>query len=191
MTDTTEKTENASRVSGKTFNLILMAMFTAILAILAQVSIPLPSGVPITLQTFAVALTGAVLGWKRGTISTVVYVLLGLVGVPVFAGFSGGPQVFVGYTGGFIWGFIVLAALCGAGASMKNKVLGYAVGLAGLAVCHLLGIIQFMIVAKMSFVKSFLVASMPYLIKDALSVVLAYLLGAAIKKALIRSGLYR
>ena len=191
MTDTTEKTETASRVSGKTFNLILMAMFTAILAILAQISIPLPSGVPITLQTFAVALTGVVLGWKRGTISTCVYILLGLVGVPVFAGFSGGPQVFVGYTGGFIWGFIILAALCGLGSSMKNKAAGYAVGFAGLAACHVLGLIQFMIVAKMSFVNSFLVASMPYLIKDVLSVVIAYLLGAVIRKAVIRSGLYK
>ncbi len=67
-----------------------IALFTALIAVLAQISIPLPGGVPLTLQTFAVPLAGLVLGSKRGTIATAVYVLLGAVGVPVFAGFSVG-----------------------------------------------------------------------------------------------------
>ena len=67
-------------------DIIYIAVFTAIIAVLAQISIPMPGGVPMTMQTFAVPLAGIVLGAKRGTISTLIYVLLGFIGVPVFAG---------------------------------------------------------------------------------------------------------
>ena len=75
---------------------------TAIIAVLSQITIPLPTHVPVTLQTFAVALAGYFLGWKGGAVSALVYGLLGAIGVPVFAGWSGGFSVIVGYTGGFI-----------------------------------------------------------------------------------------
>ena len=64
--------------------MIITAMFAAVIAVLAQIAIPLPSGVPVTLQTFAVALTGVVLGAKLGTISTFIYILLGAVVFPYF-----------------------------------------------------------------------------------------------------------
>ena len=106
-----------------------------------------------------------VLAWKLGTASVLVYILLGAVGVPVFAGFTGGAQALVNYTGGFIWGFLGMALLCGIGVQMKNKIAGILLGTAGLAVCHLFGTIQFMVVMKMGLVESFLLASAPYLIK--------------------------
>lgn len=172
-----------------TKEVVCIGMFAAVLAILSQISIPMPSGVPVTLQTFAVALTGVVLAWKFGTISTLIYILLGAVGVPVFSGLSGGMQVLVNYTGGFIWGFIVMTLLCGIGIRMKNKILGMALGFVGLAVCHLFGVLQFMAVMDMGFVQSFLLASAPYLIKDGISVVLAYIVGAQIRMRLIKAGL--
>lgn len=183
--------ENDNRTQGKiaTKTIVEIAMFTAILAILSQVSIPMPSGVPITLQTFAVALIGVVLAWKFGAVSVIVYILLGAIGVPVFAGFSGGAQVLVNYTGGFIWGFIFMAALCGVGSVMKNKVLGFAVGMAGLVICHLLGVLQFMIVMGMGFGEAFALVSAPYLIKDVISVVLAFVVGGQIRKRLIKANL--
>ena len=183
--------ENDNRTQGKiaTKTIVEIAMFTAILAILSQVSIPMPSGVPITLQTFAVALIGVVLAWKFGAVSVVVYILLGAIGVPVFAGFSGGAQVLVNYTGGFIWGFIFMAALCGVGSVMKNKALGFVVGLAGLAICHLLGVLQFMVVMGMGFGESFALVSAPYLIKDVISVILAFVVGGQIRKRLIKANL--
>ena len=164
-------------------------MFAAVLAVLSQISIPMPSGVPITMQTFAVALTGVVLAWKLGTASMIVYILLGAVGVPVFAGFSGGAQVLVNYTGGFIWGFIVMTLLCGVGVQMKNKAGGLFVGLAGLAVCHLFGTMQFMLVMKMGIVESFLLASAPYLVKDIISVVLGFVIGGQLRQRLLKAGL--
>ena len=173
----------------KTKEIVCAGMFTAVLAILSQLSIPMPTGVPITLQTFAVALTGVVLSWKLGLASTIIYIFLGTVGVPVFSEFSGGLHVLVGYTGGFIWGFLILVSLSGIGILMKNKVSGILLGIAGLAFCHLIGVLQFMVVAGMSFIESFLVASAPYLIKDVISVILAFIVGAQIRTRLMKAGL--
>lgn len=167
-----------------TKNMIMTGMFAAVLAVLSQLSIPMPTGVPITLQTFAVALTAYVLGWKLGTLATIVYILVGAVGVPVFANFSGGIHVLVGMTGGFIWGFIFMVLLCGLGFAQKNKVLLVVLSGAGLAVCHLLGIFQFMAVAEMGFTEAALAVSVPYLLKDIISVAVAYVLALVVRKAL-------
>ena len=76
------------KMSVKTITTV--GMFTAVVCILSVLQIPLPTGVPVVLQTFAVALTGYVLGEKKGTLAVLLYVLLGAVGLPVFAGMSGG-----------------------------------------------------------------------------------------------------
>lgn len=164
--------------------IIMIGMFAAVLAVLSQLSIPMPSGVPITLQTFAVALTAYVLGSRHGCAATVVYILLGAVGVPVFAGFSGGVGVLTGMTGGFIWGFIFMVLLCGIGMSQKNKAVLVILSAAGLAICHFLGIIQFMAVSGNGFAASAMMVSVPYLVKDVASVVIAYFVALAIRRAL-------
>ena len=81
-----------------TRNLVLIGMMAAIIAVVSQIIIPMPSGVPLTIGVFAVALSGAVLGWKRGFFAALVYVFAGAVGAPVFAGFKGGAQVLVSMT---------------------------------------------------------------------------------------------
>lgn len=172
-----------------TKSIIMIGMFAAVLAALSQISFPLPSGVPVTLQTFAVALTAYVLGWKLGTVATIVYVLLGGIGVPVFAGFSGGVSSLVGMSGGFIWGFILMTLLCGLGMAQKNKVLLVVLSALGLAVCHLLGVLQFSAVADSTFGASFLLVSVPYLIKDIVSVAAAYFIAVAVRKALASANL--
>lgn len=187
--ETHEKALSKKETKISTKEIVCVGMFAAVLAVLSQIAIPMPSGVPITLQTFAIALTGVVLAWKLGVTSTLVYILLGAVGVPVFSEFSGGLHVLVKYTGGFIWGFIVLALLCGVGITLKNKLLGVLLGFVGLAVCHLFGVIQFMVVMKMGLMESFLLASAPYLIKDAISVILAFAVGAQIRSRLLKAGL--
>lgn len=170
------------KISTKT--IVTVGMLTAVLSVLSIVTIPMPSGVPVTLQTFAVALCGYVLGAKKGTAATVVYILLGTVGVPVFAGMTGGPSWLVSYSGGFIWGFLFLSLLCGAGMETKYLAVKIAGGIMGLAICHLLGVIQFMVVASVSFPASFVSVSVPYLIKDVISVVGAYLVAVPVRKAL-------
>ncbi len=169
--------------------LVLVGMFAALLAVLSQLSIPMPTGVPITLQTFAVALTGYVLGWKLGTAATLIYLLIGAAGMPVFSNFSGGPGAFAGMTGGFLWGFVVMTFLCGAGMEQKNKIALSGFSIAGLAACHLLGIWQFMFVTDLAFIPAAMAASVPYLVKDAVSLIAAYIAAKMVRKALRAAGI--
>ena len=179
-----------------TKNIIFIGLFAAITAVLSQIAIPLPTNVPLTLQTFAVALAGYFLGAVKGTVSMLVYVMLGAVGVPVFANWKGGFSVITGATGGFIVGFIFMALLCGVGSSvfsskkLSGKVLAVLLGIAGLAVCHLLGFGWYAIFAKVSLGKSFMVVSLPYLIKDIGSVIAAYVISEELIKRLAKTGAY-
>lgn len=164
-----------------TKEIVLTGMFTAVLAVMSQIQIPLPSGVPLTLQTFAVALTGFVLGLKYGSMTALVYVIAGIVGLPVFSGFKGGFASLTGPTGGFILGFLGLAACCGY-SRRKSKMSRWLLIFAGILVCHLTGSIHFMFLMRIKFTKAVMLVSLPYLWKDVISVILAY--GAA--KGLMR-----
>ena len=87
-------------------DMVLIAVFTAIMAICSWISVS-AGPVPFTLQTFAVFVTAALLGTKRGTIAVVVYILLGIIGVPVFAGLTGGPSVIACFAIGTVWFMVV------------------------------------------------------------------------------------
>ena len=167
-----------------TLNLVTAALFTALTAVCSQIAVSMPTQVALTLQTFAVALCGYVLGIKWGLASIITYILLGTVGVPLFSGFKGGPQVLFGPSGGFIFGFILFVLLCGVSLLIKNKALKLVLGLGGLSVCHILGIIQFAVVYKTDIISSFLMVSAPYLIKDVISVAAAFFLSIYIRKLL-------
>lgn len=184
----TSKDKDASEINNKTKensnhvkirDMVFIAVFTAIIAALSQVSIPMPNMVPITLQTFAVSLAGYFLGAKKGVASVGVYVMLGAVGAPVFASFKGGFAVLIGYTGGFIWGFIPLAFLCGI---LADKKLGMALGVLGIVVCHLLGSIQYMILSGNGFWASVALVSLPYILKDLLLIPAAFFISKTVKK---------
>ena len=133
--------EFSNRISVK--NIVLAGMFAAFLAVMSQVSLPMPTGVPITVQVFAVALVGVILGWKRGVLAVLVYILIGAVGVPVFANFKGGLSVLTGLTGGYIIAWPVMTILCGIQPKTQNAKLNMTVNiilsLVGLAVCEGVG----------------------------------------------------
>ena len=88
--------------------MVLASLFASLTALCSWLSIPIPP-VAFTLQTFAVLLTLGVLGGKWGTVSILLYLLLGLIGLPVFSGFRGGAAAFLDPTGGFLWGFLAAA----------------------------------------------------------------------------------
>ena len=100
-----------------TKEITLVAVFPALMAASAFISIPLGIGAPITLQTLFVMLAGLVLGPKLGSMSVLVYVILGAIGLPIFAGLTGGFGVILGPTGGFILSFPIMAFMIG---KMKN-----------------------------------------------------------------------
>ena len=173
-----------------TKSLVTVGMFAAVLVILSQVQVNLPSGVPVTLQTFAIALAGYTLGKKLGIATVFLYILLGAIGIPVFAGFKGGLEAILGYTGGFIVGFPFMAYLCGMRETyfMRFKptksqrfFISLALGLIGLIIVHTLGIMQYSKLAGLGFIEGFLVVSLPFLIKDVLSITAAIYLGDIIK----------
>lgn len=164
------------------------AACAALLVILSQMSIPFPGGVPLTLQTFAVSLIGFVLGAKLGLLTVLLYVLLGAVGLPVFAGLKGGFPVLIGPTGGFIFGFLALAFLSGTGVrTAHGNILRFPALLsacAGLLICHLMGISQYAVLSGNPWGVSALLVSLPFLLKDVLSVVLAYASAKIIRQRL-------
>lgn len=173
----------------------MIALLTAVTSVLSIMQIPTPWGVPFTLQTAAMALSGYLLGEKYGTVSTILYVLLGTIGVPVFAGMSAGPGALFGATGGYIFGFIFMTLLCGIGRAHMKKGAAGVVWLVvfsalGLAACHILGIIQFKFVAKMTWANAALVGSVPYLLKDIASMIGAYIVAVAIRQALKSTSLF-
>ena len=173
----------------------MIALLTAVTSVLSIMQIPTPWGVPFTLQTAAMALSGYLLGEKYGTVSTILYVLLGTIGVPVFAGMSAGPGVLFGATGGYIFGFVFMTLLCGIGRAHMKKGAAGVVWLVvfsalGLAACHILGIIQFKFVAKMTWANAAIVGSVPYLLKDIASMIGAYIVAVAIRQALKSTSLF-
>lgn len=156
----------------KSVVLVRTALFSAIIAVLSQITIPFPTGVPLTLQTFAIALCGFCLNKKEACASIAVYIALGAIGIPVFSGFQAGLPRVIGPTGGFMVGFFPLALLCGIKCE-KNSV-GILLGEIGLALCHLCGVLYYSLLMDIGFVQSFLAVSAPFLIKDFISVTAAF-----------------
>ena len=128
-----------------TLDMVYIALFAVLIAICAWISIP--STVPFTLQTFAVLCTMGLLGGKRSVLAVAVYLLLGMVGIPVFSGFRGGLGMLLGVTGGYLVGFLV-AALCywlitaWLGNRYWVRILGM---IAGLILCYAFGTAWFMV----------------------------------------------
>ena len=125
-----------------TKNLVLVPMFTAILAILSQISFMLPGGVPLTFQTFAIILCGTILGSKLSLVAIIVYLLLGMVGIPVFSNFQGGLHVLLGPTGGYLIGFIPMVFLTGLG-KHKKYTYSFLCSFLGLVICHVIGLVGY------------------------------------------------
>ena len=120
-------------------------LFAAVIAVMAQISIPMPLGVPMTMQTFAITLAAVVLGSKLSAIATLVYLALGAVGVPVLANFSGGFDKFVGPTGGFLISFPLMAYIIGLGVEHRDAFKGAFVTavIVGTVVNYVVGVAMF------------------------------------------------
>ena len=158
--------------------MVVCSLFAALTAICAWIAIPIPP-ISFTMQTFAIFLTLGVLGGKWGTVSVLLYLLLGIVGLPVFSGFRGGFGAILGATGGYIWGFAVSALLYWA-LERLGKLPAMA---AGMLSCYLCGSLWFTVYAgDIGFVPVLLTCVVPYLVPDAVKIGLAYSLSKRIGK---------
>lgn len=166
-----------------TRELTLCAFFTALIVICAQIQIPLPM-IPINLALFAVHLAGIVLGVRYGVFSVFLYILLGLIGIPVFANFGGGIGVLFGKTGGYVIGYL-LDVLIVALLSRKRKdsffCLCFAM-LIGTVLCYLFGSIWFMFLTKMNLTATLIYCVLPFLPGDVIKIFLAALVMVKLSK---------
>jgi len=155
------------------------ALFCAFIAVCSWISIPTPGGIAFTLQTFAVLVAAALLGWKYGTAAVAVYIALGAVGAPVFSGFRGGIGVIAGISGGYIVGFIFSALIVGISKQIfGTRLLHLAVSMTiGVLVCYAFGTAWFCIVypGEMTFLSALSICVVPYVPFDA-----AKIAGAAV-----------
>jgi len=168
--------------------LILCALFTALIAILAQIAIPVPfSPVPFTGQTLGVFLTGSLLGRRAGVLSVTAYLMLGAAGAPVFSLGRGGLYMLAGPGGGYLWGFIPAVYLIGLLREKKNNPsLLYTTStmIPALGFIYLLGGLQMSLLLQFN-VKQVLIAGViPFLPFDLVKIGLATLLSLQLKKIL-------
>ena len=160
----------------RTKQMVLIALMTAVTCVLGPLSIPLPfSPVPISLTNFAIFLAIFVLGMKSGTISFIIYLLLGAVGVPVFSSFRGGFQVLAGPTGGYLIGFIFLALIMGFALDhFDRKLVPTIIGMIiGMAVCYAFGTVWLAKLLSLSFKEGLMMGVIPYLPGDAAKIIIA------------------
>lgn len=188
------KMKNMNSGDNKLFtvkNMCYVGLFTAVIAIMAQISIPMPLGVPMTMQTFAITLAAIILGAKLSTISSLIYILLGAIGLPVLAGFSGGISKFVGPTGGFLISFPIMAFIIGYAVDHRSAFKGaFVVGLiAGTVVNYIVGIAMFCILTQSSVAVGFTACVLPFIPTAIIKAILASLIGFPIRKRLKVMGL--
>lgn len=171
----------------KTYDIVYIAVFAVIMAICSWISIP--AAVPFTLQTFGVFIAVGVLGGKRGSLSVLVFILLGAIGIPVFANFSGGIGVLAGPTGGYIIGFLFSALLMWAMEKLpgKKSVMQIVSMIAGLIVCYAFGTVWFVIVygrmnGPIRFTAALASCVVPFIIPDIIKIALAYVLSRKLRK---------
>lgn len=185
----TESMREKTAGRGRTYDMAYAALFAVMIAICSWITIP--TVVPFTLQTFAVFLAVSVLGGRRGTMTVVVYVLLGVMGVPVFAGFRGGIGVLLNTTGGYIIGFIFAALVMWLLEALFGRKIGVqAAGMAlGMATYLTVGTAWFMAVylhqtgaVSLGTVLGWCV--IPFLVPDIVKLVLALSLGNLLHRQL-------
>lgn len=164
----------------KTVKMAQCALSAAMLAVCAWVTVP--AAVPFTLQTLGVYLALLLLGGKYGTATVAVYLLLGAVGLPVFAGGGGGVGVLCGVTGGYLWGFLAAAVLFWLWHPKTPKSRAVVLA-AGQLIGYLIGSVWFSVLSGDRLGVSLVTCVLPFVLPDALKMALALWLAPRIQKA--------
>ncbi len=165
-----------------------IGVFTAIIAVCSWISIPAP--IPFTLQTMGVCICAGILGAKKGALCVIVYILLGVIGIPVFSGFSSGIGQLLGPTGGYIIGFIFTALIIGGFSHLfgKKGIVLFLSMVLGIAVCYVFGTAWYMIVynksseANVSLSGALGICVVPFIIPDMAKAAAAAFICLSLKK---------
>lgn len=177
----------SKKQKNRTVDIVMISLMAAIIAVCSWISIPVGS-VPVTLQTFAVAVCGAILGHKKGTIAVIIYILLGIMGLPVFSLFRSGIGVITGATGGYMLGFVFISLIGGFFAEkFRDKIFLHFTGMCiGLIMCYALGTVWYLFVylgdTGSTGLSAVLAACvLPYVIPDLIKISLACIISRSVK----------
>lgn len=176
----------------KTKELTLIGLMAAVICIAGPLSLPLPfSPIPISLTNLAVYFSVYILGMKRGTASYLVYLLIGVAGLPVFSAFTSGPAKLFGPTGGYLIGFLFMALICGYCVDRWNgQIFASFIGMViGTVVCYFFGTIwlafQMSAGSDQSFVSvlpaAFAAGVLPFIVGDLAKIVFSLLIGTQVR----------
>ena len=164
----------------------LISLFAALTAVGGFISIPLYP-VPLTLQTLFTLLAAMILGSVMGASSQIIYVLLGVIGLPVFAGFKAGIGILFGPTGGFLLGFIISAYIIGKIVELKkekNIFYYFLAGIIGTLILYIIGITQLSLVTGIGIKKAITVGMLPFLPGDILKIIAASFIASKLRTAI-------
>ena len=153
----------------------IISFFSALTAVGALISIPFQP-IPFSLQTLITLLAGMMLGSISGALSQIIYILLGIIGCPVFAGFKSGIGILFGPTGGFLFGFVIAAYVVGKITEIKNEMKIYHYFFAsclGILIIYLVGIIQLSLVASIDIERAMMIGMLPFFPGDVLKAIFA------------------
>lgn len=185
----TKRIEMEKSEKRKTYDMAYIGFFVVVIAICSWISIP--AAVPFTLQTFAVFLSVILLGGRRGTLSVLIYILIGAIGIPVFSGFRGGLGVLMNNTGGYLIGFLFSALIMWAAERiLGTKTWVQAISMVlGLVACYTVGTVWFMVVYLRNTGEVGLAAVLgwcviPFVLPDLVKIALALMLGKMLRKPL-------
>ena len=168
----------------ETRQMTLIGLMSALMCVAGPLSVPLPfTPVPISLTNLIIYLTAFVLGCKSGTVSYVIYLLLGTAGLPVLSGFTGGLSKLAGPTGGYLIGFILTAAVCGFAAdhSGGKRTIQFAGMVIGTLSAYLFGTVWLCLQMNLTPLQGLMAGVIPYLPGDLVKMILAAAIGNSIR----------
>lgn len=178
------KNTTVKSIHFNTKSMILISLMTSITCIIAPFSISIPiSPVPISFTNLILYISIFILGWKFATASLCIYLLLGVVGLPVFSGFTGGPAKLVGPTGGYLIGFLFLTIISGyiIEKSGGNRILELISLVIGTSICYLFGTLWLSLLMNLTFMQGLATGVLPYLFGDALKIIAAVIIGPILR----------
>ena len=170
-------------MNNNTTKTVVSALFVALTAVCSWISIPVPgTSVPINLATFAVLLTGIMLGSRQGMFAISVFLIIGAVGVPVFSGFTGGLGILLGPTGGFLIGYLAMAGI--AGRYRGGKLPFAVICLVAEAALYAFGVIWFMISTGSGAAAAIAACVLPFIPGDCVKAVLVWIVSERLKRVI-------
>lgn len=181
-----------TKTKSSVYPLAMTAMMAAVIAVIAPFSIPAWGEVSFTLCTFALYLSPYILGWKRATTATLIYILLGMVGMPVFSNFKAGLGVLAGPTGGYILGYIPMVVVAGLAIKSFPKSRPFQLGgmILATAVLYVFGTLLFCFQTQSTLERALMVCVVPFIPFDLGKMVLATGLGPVLRDRLLKAGIH-